>query len=191
MVTLGYLLPLKLVTIFSIKTKRGLAGCCACFEIFQAAPATPSAQRCSCEGSLLKGSLNFSGHQPHLNLKGSDLGAVCGPSCSPPHGATLTRVGLCSAVPRGAARRCPADVGVSDSQGDRKPAAASEPWRNRLQPRQLRPRGAGGDGTQRGERLRLRVRRAREGGRDGERKVSGGAWGSYGDSVPLSSEIPG
>ncbi|XP_068889420.1 LOW QUALITY PROTEIN: linker for activation of T-cells family member 2 [Aphelocoma coerulescens] len=37
----------------------------------------------------------------------------------------------------------------------RKPAAADEPWRNRPQPRQLRPRGAGGDGTQRGERLRL------------------------------------
>ncbi|XP_010400837.3 linker for activation of T-cells family member 2 isoform X2 [Corvus cornix cornix] len=34
-------------------------------------------------------------------------------------------------------------------------SSCSEPGRNRLQPRQLRPRGAGGDGTQRGERLRL------------------------------------
>lgn len=76
MVTSSYLLPLKLVTIFSTKTKRALAARCACFDVFLAAPAALSAQRYSCEGSLLKGSLNFFwGTSPIWTSGGSALGA--------------------------------------------------------------------------------------------------------------------
>lgn len=51
-VTSGYLLPLKFVTTFFIKTKRGLTVCSACFETSLAAPAASSVPSYSCEGSI-------------------------------------------------------------------------------------------------------------------------------------------
>lgn len=121
------------------------------------------------------------GHQQHLTLKGSGLGAVCGPTLSKPlplpTGDKVTPVGSCrrrrgAASGRRAGQRM---LGLVIHRG-RKPATATSP--GGTSPGSWRCWSSWDTSGTAAE----AVGKVGEGGRDGQRKAPGGVWSSCGDS---------